>query len=490
MAKLFQGGRYLWLVGCILLALSCVVASRPTLLDSHIESARSLSGSDNSDPLAEDALAHLESGSRSLLQDAEGEGEGEDQGEGEGEGEGEAGEEGEGEGEGDGGDEAGEGAEGEAGSEEKETEGGDEEQGAQDEATGDESGGAEGDQGEEGEESPQPIQTDFKNSDHTDLYTVKRERDRQWELAKHKGAGPEGQGQGQHVPKRPAGSKPPARKTPLAENGKWVEKNGAYVFVSTRGCVNDTCPYTVADDNLKAALDLPSNANDAELLASVMNPSRWKRNSDQAYRDRVCRGSKHEMPRWCKGSAGPGGKYARELDDAEKSWIEQAGRRQESKQTLLVNHKAYLKEAKIQKESMEYTKKALEAQEAVDEATKLALQRVKMEAEVLKQVEQDEADAWHDLVEIRQKVVKYRTLSKEQIAQMEKEEREDEKTKEREQRARERNDRARERAQMEAQQKAKALMVERAKQKARQAQKELERALSIAAKNTVLAGDS
>ena len=49
-----------------------------------------------------------------------------------------------------------------------------------------------------------------------------------------------------------------------------------------------------------------------------MNPSRWKRNSDQAYRDRVCRGSKHEMPRWCKGSAGPGGKYARELDDAEK----------------------------------------------------------------------------------------------------------------------------------------------------------------------------
>jgi hypothetical protein len=35
---------------------------------------------------------------------------------------------------------------------------------------------------------------------------------------------------------------------------------------------------------------------------------------------------------------------------------------------------------------MEYTKKALEAQEAVDEATKLALQRVRMEAEVLKQV--------------------------------------------------------------------------------------------------------
>jgi hypothetical protein len=37
---------------------------------------------------------------------------------------------------------------------------------------------------------------------------------------------------------------------------------------------------------------------------------------------------------------------------------------------------------------------------------------------------------------------------------------------------------------MEAQQRAKALMVERAKQKARQAQKELERALSIASKNT------
>eukprot|EP00976_Prorocentrum_cordatum_P106327 1194427-Prorocentrum_minimum.AAC.2 len=67
--------------------------------------------------------------------------------------------------------------------------------------------------------SPPPIQTDFKNSDHTDLYTVKRERDRQWEMAKHKGdAAPEGH-EG-HVPKRPAGGKPPARKTPLAENGK------------------------------------------------------------------------------------------------------------------------------------------------------------------------------------------------------------------------------------------------------------------------------
>jgi hypothetical protein len=85
-----------------------------------------------------------------------------------------------------------------------------------------------------------------------------------------------------------------------------------------------------------------------ELLASVMDPNRWKRNCDQAYRERVCRGSKHDMPRWCKGSAGPGGKFAHDLDDAEKSWIEQAGRRQESKQTLLVNHKAYLKEARIQ----------------------------------------------------------------------------------------------------------------------------------------------
>lgn len=268
-------------------------------------------------------------------------------------------------------------------------------------------------------------------------------------------------------------------KSPL-EAGKWVEKNGAYVFVSTNGCMNETCPYTVSDDNLRAALDLPGNANDAELLASVMNPNRWKRNSDQAYRDRVCRGSKHEMSRWCKGSAGPGGKYARELDEAEKGWIEQAGRRQESKQTLLVNHKAYLKEARIQKESMEYTKKALEAQEAVDEATKLALQRVKMEAEVLKQVEQDEGDTWHDLVDIRQRVVKYRTLSKEQLTQMEKEEREDEKQKERESRAHERTERAQERAKLEAQQKAKALMVERAKQKARQAQRELEKALALA----------
>ncbi|KAK3238297.1 hypothetical protein CYMTET_51674 [Cymbomonas tetramitiformis] len=332
------------------------------------------------------------------------------------------------------------------------------------------------------DEKKEELQKSFKNTDHTDLYTVKRERDRAWEAAKHSGKVGSATGKPANKDAAAAAAFKPA-KTPRAENGKWVEKGGEYIFVSTRGCINDSCPYTVADDNLRAALDLPSHANDAELLGAVMNPNRWKKNSDQAYRERVCRGSKHEMPRWCKGSAGPGGKFARELDDAEKSWIEQAGRRQESKQPLLVNHKAYLKEAKIQKESMEYTKKALEAQEAVDEATKLALQRVKMEAEVLKQVEQDEADSWHDLVEIRQKVVKYRTLSKDQIAQMEKEEREDEKQKEREQRAKERTERARERAALESQQKAKALMVERAKQRARQAQKELERALTIAAKD-------
>lgn len=56
-------------------------------------------------------------------------------------------------------------------------------------------------------------------------------------------------------------------------------------------------------------------------------------------------------------------------------------------------------------------------------------------------MEQDEGDAWHDLVEIRQKVVKYRTLSKDQIVQLEKEEREDEKQKEREARAKERTER-------------------------------------------------
>ena len=45
-----------------------------------------------------------------------------------------------------------------------------------------------------------------------------------------------------------------------------MEKGGEYAFVSTRGCVNETCPYTVSDDNLKAALDLPSDANDAVRL--------------------------------------------------------------------------------------------------------------------------------------------------------------------------------------------------------------------------------
>ena len=56
-------------------------------------------------------------------------------------------------------------------------------------------------------------------------------------------------------------------------------------------------------------------------------------------------------------------------------------------------------------------------------------------------MEQDEADTWHDLVEIRQKVVKYRTLTKEQLMQMEHEEKEEEKQKEREARAKERSDR-------------------------------------------------
>eukprot|EP00239_Pterosperma_sp_CCMP1384_P010918 CAMPEP_0197860612 /NCGR_PEP_ID=MMETSP1438-20131217/36092_1 /TAXON_ID=1461541 /ORGANISM="Pterosperma sp., Strain CCMP1384" /LENGTH=525 /DNA_ID=CAMNT_0043477541 /DNA_START=80 /DNA_END=1657 /DNA_ORIENTATION=- len=456
---------------------------------------------------------------RSLLDDEESEGEdaGEDAGDdgsadsaegdeaGGDEGAGDdSGDQGGGEGEGDGGEAdggEGDGGEGDNGGEE----------GASDEA-GDE-GGDEKEEDDQGDGAEEPevkkketpaaaestpkesgsTQKSFARSDHTDLYSVKRERDRAWDAAKKKGGiVPATKGKPKDAKDKGAKEKEgpthSVRKANPAENGKWVEKNGEYLFVSVKGCVNETCPFTVSDENLKAALDLPSNANDAELLAGVMNPARWKRNSDSAYRDRVCRGSKHDMPRWCKGSAGPGGKYARELDEAEKAWIEQAGRRQESKQTLLVNHKAYLKEAKIQKESMQYTKKALEAQEAVDEATRLALQRVKMEAEVLKQVEQDEQDSWHDLVEIRQKVVKYRTMSKDQIAAMEKEEKEEEKQKEREARLRERNERAKERMQMEAQQKAKALMVERAKQKARQAQKELEKALAVAAKQVTTEG--
>ena len=100
---------------------------------------------------------------------------------------------------------------------------------------------------------------------------MKRERDRAWEQAKSSGSHPSSK----PVPHRPqstgggggggggGGAGVHAHKASMIEKGKWVEKGGEYAFVSTRGCVNETCPYTVSDDNLKAALDLPSNANDA-----------------------------------------------------------------------------------------------------------------------------------------------------------------------------------------------------------------------------------
>ena len=53
----------------------------------------------------------------------------------------------------------------------------------------------------------------------------------------------------------------------------------------------------------------------------------------------------------------PGGRLAHDLDEAEQSWQEAAAKRQEAKMSLLGAHKAYLKEAAIQKEAMEYTKK-------------------------------------------------------------------------------------------------------------------------------------
>jgi hypothetical protein len=104
---------------------------------------------------------------------------------------------------------------------------------------------------------------------------VKRERDRAWEQAKSSGSHPSSK----PVPHRPqssgggsGGGGSHGHKAPLVEKGKWVEKGGEYAFVSTRGCVNETCPYTVSDDNLKAALDLPSNANDAVATHPRLDP--------------------------------------------------------------------------------------------------------------------------------------------------------------------------------------------------------------------------
>ena len=91
--------------------------------------------------------------------------------------------------------------------------------------------------------------------------------------------------------------------------------------------------------------------------------------------------------------------------------------------TLLTAHQAFLKEDAIQKEAMVYTKKALEAQEKVDAAARLAQQREQAEADTLKEQEMGEQQAWHRLTSLRHQIVKYRTMTREQVEEMEREQR-------------------------------------------------------------------
>ena len=129
----------------------------------------------------------------------------------------------------------------------------------------------------------------------------------------------------------------------------------------------------------------------------------------------ICRGGGKAQPK--------GGNVANRLDDAEQYWRELAKKRQEAKMTLLTAHQAFLKEDAIQKEAMVYTKKALEAQEKVDATARLAQQREQAEADTLKEQEMSEQQAWHRLTSLRHQIVKYRTMTREQVEEMEREQR-------------------------------------------------------------------
>jgi len=271
--------------------------------------------------------------------------------------------------------------------------------------------------------------TDFDATDHTDLYTAKRDRDRAWEKAR-KGSGflDENQGHRGKIVTRRASERRKATSGNNYEHGTWVQigQNHAFVSKHSEAFKNpDSGLYTttVADDNLRAALGLGKDTSDAEMMQQSTNERRWGRNSDKSYRDKVCSGTRHDMPRWCKGPAGKGGGVANKLDDAEQYWREMARKRQEAKMTLLTAHQAFLKEDAIQKEAMVYTKKALEAQEKVDAAARLAQQREQAEADTLKEDEMSEQQAWHRLSSLRHQVVKYRTMTREQVEEMEREQR-------------------------------------------------------------------
>ena len=273
-------------------------------------------------------------------------------------------------------------------------------------------------------------QVDFDATDHTDLYTAKRDRDRAWEQARKgaKGFLDENQGHRVRIVTRRASERRKASSGNNYEHGTWVQIGQSHAFVSKHSEAfknPDSGLYTTtaADDNLRSALGLGKDTSDAEMLQQSTNERRWGRNSDKSYRDKVCSGTRHDMPRWCKGPAGKGGNVANRLDDAEQYWRELAQKRQEAKMTLLTAHQAFLKEDAIQKEAMVYTKKALEAQEKVDAAARLAQQREQAEADTLKEQEMSEQQAWHRLTSLRHQIVKYRTMTREQVEEMEREQR-------------------------------------------------------------------
>ena len=62
-------------------------------------------------------------------------------------------------------------------------------------------------------------------------------------------------------------------------------------------------------------------------------------------------------------------------------------------------------------------------QEKVDAAARLAQQREQAEADTLKEDEMSEQQAWHRLSSLRHQVVKYRTMTREQVEEMEREQR-------------------------------------------------------------------
>lgn len=343
---------------------------------------------------------------------------------------------------------------------------------------GEEDGDASNGGGGGGGDSPS---TEFESHDHTDLYTVKRDRDRAWEQAKKggsRGGGDAGAGTGVKIHKTAAATRRGISTGKTVEYGQWIQLGDNYAFVSKNSGGDGTYTTTAADDNLRAALGISKDSTDSEMLMKSLDQRKWQHASDHIYREKVCRGSKHDMPRWCKGPSGPGGRLAHDLDEAEQAWQEAAAKRQEAKMSLLGAHKAYLKEAAIQKEAMEYTKKALEAQEAVDAAAKMAATREHSENDLLQQMEVAEQNNWRALVSVRHTIIKYRTMSKEQVEEMEREEAIVRRQKERDDRIKT----VGERNKVAGEARAQADAVDRAKQKAKKAQEELKAALVAAAK--------